>query len=290
MSHNQLLALPEGNYEINIDTEFVDGRLQWGEYTHKGEIDDIILFSAHICHPSLANDNCSGLALLAHLASRIAQQRTRYTYRFLFAPGTIGSVAWLARNEDLTERIRHGLVLSCVGDAGVPSYKRSRRGYEVIDRAMTHVLQHRSPSSQVSDFAPFGYDERQFCSPGFDLPVGSFQRSRFGEFPEYHTSADNLDFIAPRHLGDSYSAICEIIEVLESAHVRLRRRDPRCEPQLAKYGLYGKGADHDRALLWVLNLADGEHSLLDMAERAKMPFTIIRAAAAKLQASGLVWT
>lgn len=281
MPHRQYEALREGTYEVVIDSSLADGHLTYGEYLHKGEIDDEFLLSAHVCHPSLANDNCSGIALLTHLAKRMAGRRTRYSYRFLFAPGTIGAITWLARNEERVSRIKHGLVLSMVGDAGGPTYKKSRRGDAEIDRAMAHVLSQRGFSPIIEDFSPYGYDERQYCSPGFNLPVGLFQRSKFGSIPEYHTSADNLDFIRPRHLGASYRAISAAIDIVETNR-RYRNTMPKCEPQLGKRGLYGAiGGDKDAAaanmaMLWVLNLSDGTHSLLDIAERANLPFPIVQ--------------
>src|SRR5262249_47355177 len=208
-----------------------DGSLTYGEYLHQGETDEEFLFSAHICHPSLANDNCSGLALLTCLAERLASVRTHYSYRFLFAPATIGSIAWLARNEQAVNRIRHGLVVSCVGDAGGPTYKKSRRGNNAIDRAMVHVLRHMAPSATIVDFFPYGYDERQYCSPGFNLPVGLFQRSQFATFPQYHTSGDNLDFIKPAYLAASYRTICAAVDIVEN-DCRPRSTLPMCEPQL----------------------------------------------------------
>jgi aminopeptidase-like protein len=236
MAHRQLEALPDGLYEVLIDASHDDGSLTYGEYLHQGETEEEFLFSAHICHPSLANDNCSGLALLTLLAERLASLRTRYSYRFLFAPGTIGAIAWLARHERRVAAIRHGLVVSCVGDGGGPTYKKSRRGNAFIDRAMTHVLRHAAASPTILEFFPYGYDERQFCSPGFDLPVGLFQRSRFGTFPEYHTSADNLDFIRPEHLASSYRMIADLLEVVENDW-RPESASPKGEPQLGRRGL-----------------------------------------------------
>ncbi len=293
MAHNQLAALPDGVYEVLIDASLEDGSLTYGEYLHQGETDDEFLFSAHICHPSLANDNCSGLALLTHLAARLAPLKTRYSYRFVFAPGTIGAIAWLARNEHRAARIRHGLVLSCVGDGGGPTYKKSRRGDAFIDRAMIHVLQHTGQSPTILDFFPYGYDERQYCSPGFNLPVGLFQRSQFGTFPEYHTSADNLDFIRPQHLAASYRMIAAVLEIVERDW-RPRSTTPECEAQLGRRGLYSalggdrEGAAKSMAFLWILNLADGHHSLLDIAERAKLPFSVVADAAHLLKDSGLL--
>jgi aminopeptidase-like protein len=293
MAHDRLAALPEGIYEVVIDASLEDGSLTYGEYLHPGESEEEFLFSAHICHPSLANDNCSGLALLTLLAARLAPLRTRYSYRFLFAPGTIGAIAWLARNEERAARVRHGLVISCVGDGGGPTYKKSRRGDAFIDRAMTHVLQHAASAPNILDFFPYGYDERQFCSPGFDLPVGLFQRSQFATFPEYHTSADNLDFIRPEHLTASFRMIVDAIEIIEDDW-RPLSTTPKCEPQLGRRGLYAAlGGDKDgpaksMAFLWILNLADGRHSLLDIAERARMPFAVVAEAARLLKESGLL--
>lgn len=293
MAHDRLAALPDGLYEVLIDASLEDGSLTYGEYLHRGETDEEVLFSAHICHPSLANDNCSGLALLTHLAERLVPLKTRYSYRFLFAPGTIGAIAWLARNEDRVGRIRHGLVVSCVGDGGGPTYKRSRKGDAFIDRAMMHVLQQAESPPAILDFFPYGYDERQYCSPGFDLCVGLFQRSQFGTFPEYHTSADSLDFIRPEHLASSYKMIAAMLDIVETDW-RPMSTMLKCEPQLGRRGLYSAlGGDKDAAatsmaFLWVLNLSDGRHGLLDIAERAQLPFLVIAEAARLLHESGLL--
>jgi aminopeptidase-like protein len=293
ISHRQLESLREETYEVLIDSTLEDGALSYGEYLHHGAGDDEVLLSAHICHPSLANDNCSGLALLAHLAKNIGRMKTRYSYRFLFAPGSIGALTWLSRNEDKVGRIRHGLVLSCVGDGGGPTYKKSRRGDTEIDRAMARVLRHSGHRPTIIDFSPYGYDERQYCSPGFDLAVGLFQRGRFGAFPEYHTSADNLDFIRPEHLEASYRIIAGVIEVLEG-NLTFLNTCPKGEPQLGKRGLYAAiGGAKDTAastmaMLWVLNLSDGRHSLLDIAERADLPFSTVCATATLLGEHGLL--
>lgn len=294
MAHAQLETLPDGFYTAVIDASLADGSLTYGEFYHRGESEDEVLLSAHICHPGLANDNCSGLALLTHLGSRLAGEKTRYSYRILFAPGTIGALAWLSRNENgAVRRIKHGLVLSCVGDAGGPTYKKSRRGTSIIDRAMANVLFHETKTSTILEFSPYGYDERQYCSPGFDLPVGLLQRSRFGTFPEYHTSADDLDFITPGHLAESYRIVCSVLDIIENdrSYVNLA---PKGEPQLGRRGLYAalggdpKAAVKNMAMLWVLNLSDGSHSLLDIAERASMPFAVIEATARLLESHGLL--
>lgn len=293
MSHNQYMALPDGLYEVMIDSRLEKGSMSYGEFLHRGETDEEVLMSAHICHPSLANDNCSGLALLTYLASHLSRAKTRFSYRFIFAPGTIGAIAWLSRNEGNVSRIKNGLVVSCVGDGGGPTYKKSRGGNALIDRAMIHVLRHASSTPNIIDFFPYGYDERQYCSPGFDLPVGLFQRSQFATFPEYHTSADNLDFIKPDHFASSYRMITSALDIIEN-DAKMYNRFPKGEPQLGRRGLYSlvggstEGPAKSMAMLWVLNLSDGKHSLLDIAERANMPFGIISEAARMLEAEALV--
>ncbi|QKV20542.1 DUF4910 domain-containing protein [Oricola thermophila] len=292
LSHRALSALPEGTYEVFIDSDLSDGSLTYGEYLHEGQSGREFLLSAHICHPSLANDNCSGLALLTLLARTLRSRKTRYSYRFLFAPGTVGALAWLSANEDRLA-IDHGLVVSCVGDSGGPTYKSSRRGDAFIDRAMRHVLEHSGLDPVLLDFSPYGYDERQYCSPGFDLPVGLFQRSAFGTFPEYHTSADNLDFIAPEHLRTSFDIIMKVIEIVEADYTPVNL-SPKGEPQLGRRGLYSSiggdsgGVTSVMPLLWVLNLADGKHTLLDMAERSGMPFGELLRAAQLLREADLL--
>jgi aminopeptidase-like protein len=293
MAHRQFEALRDETYEVVIDSSLEDGSLTYGEYLHEGETDDEFLFSAHVCHPSLANDNCSGVALLTHLAQRMIGLKTRYSYRFLFAPGTIGAIAWLARNEERTGRIKHGLVVSMVGDGGGPTYKKSRRGDSAVDCAIAHVLRHSGLTTTIEDFSPYGYDERQYCSPGFNLPVGLFQRSKHGTIPQYHTSADNLSFIKPKHLLESYSVIAKTIDVIENDAVYCSTIS-KCEPQLGRRGLYGRIggkmdiATENMAMLWVLNLSDGAHSLLNIAERSDLPFEGLLRVAEVLRAHGLL--
>jgi aminopeptidase-like protein len=294
MPHDLLASLADGRYHVFIDSELKDGSLTYGEYFHLGTSDREFLLTTHICHPSLANDNCSGLALLTLLARDLSRRATRYGYRFLFIPGTIGSLSWLAGNEDRVGQIDHGLVVSCVGDGGGPTYKRSRRGDAFIDRAVSHVLAHSGrDTARVVDFSPYGYDERQFCSPGFNLSVGLFQRSAHGKFPQYHTSADDLTFIRPEHLADSYRMLTDVIDIVEGDWTPLNL-NPKGEPQLGRRGLYAAlGGDRSTgeramAMLWVLNLADGSNSLLAIAERSGLPFREIAAAAKLLNDHGLL--
>ncbi|MBZ5707066.1 MAG: DUF4910 domain-containing protein [Acidobacteriia bacterium] len=292
LSHKQMLGLSDGTYEVCIDSTLVDGQLTYGECFLSGRSEDEVLISCHACHPSLANDNLSGLTVATFLADFLSKQDLRYSYRFLFIPGTIGAITWLARNREAAARIRHGLVLTCLGDTGGFHYKKSRRGDAEIDRATAHVLRHCGEPSEVLDFTPYGYDERQYCSPGFNLAVGCLMRSVWGSFPEYHTSADNLDFIQPQQLAGSLRVCTSILDVLENNR-RYRNLNPYCEPQLGKRDLYrstgGDGIEAEiNARLWVLNLSDGEHSLLDVAERSGLPFATVKDAAEILSQSGLL--
>jgi aminopeptidase-like protein len=293
LSHRQLEALEDGEYEVCIDSTLAPGSLTYGEYIIRGRTDGEVLISCHCCHPSLANDNLSGIAVAVALARSLTGRSLRYTYRFLFIPGTIGSITWLALNEPVTARIQHGLVLTCVGDRGHPTYKRSRRGNALIDRAVEHVLRHSGGDYAIQDFVPYGYDERQYCSPGFDLPVGCLMRTPNGRFPEYHTSADNLEFVDPSALADTLQKCQAVVEVLEHDAV-YENLNPKCEPQLGRRGLYSgvtgrtELPGYELALLWVLNFSDGHHSLLDIAERADIPFATVRRAAEDLVRVGLL--
>jgi aminopeptidase-like protein len=292
LSHIQMLALTEGDYEVCIDSTLTNGHLTYGECFVPGRSADEVLFSTHVCHPSLANDNLSGVAVATALAEFLSERDLRYSYRLLFIPGTIGAITWLARNRQNVGRIRNGLVLTGIGDAGGFHYKKSRRGDAEIDLAAAHVLLHHGGPSEILEFSPYGYDERQYCSPGFNLPVGCLMRSVWGTFPEYHTSADNLDFIHPRQLCDSLRVCAAMIDVLEG-NSHYKNLNPFCEPQLGKRGLYrSSGGDaigkEINARLWVLNLSDGEHSILNIAERSGLPFSIIRDAAELLHQNGLL--
>src|ERR1700751_4332824 len=293
LTDRQLSNLTDGLYRVVIDSDLAPGHLSYGEMLIPGETDASVLFSCHICHPSLANDNLSGIAVATMLARHVQTLRPRHSYRFLFIPGTIGSLTWLARNEDKLGHIVHGLVLSCLGDGGGMTYKQSRRGNAAIDRIVAHVLGHDELPHSIRRFIPYGYDERQYCSPGFDLPVGCLMRTPNGEYPEYHNSADNLSLLHPESLSHSLTVLQRIVAVIEGDAV-YRSLSPKGEPQLGRRGLYGatgghRSASYDQmAMLWVLNLADGRHSLLDMAERAGLPFAHVRAAAEALIGAALI--
>jgi aminopeptidase-like protein len=293
LPHSELLKLPPGEYEVMIDSTLAPGNLTYAELPVEGEGDNEVLISTYVCHPSLANDNLSGIAVATMLAKELMERRLRHTYRFLFAPGTIGPLAWLHENRDRLDRVAHGLTLSCIGDGGNLTYKRSRRGDADVDRAMEIVLRDSGAPHRVLPWEPWGGDERQFCSPGFDLPVGSLMRTPHGEFDGYHTSADGLDRIRPESLAEAVDTCIDLVEVLESNR-RTTNLSPYGEPQLGRHGLYRSvgGAvatpDDERALLWVLNQSDGRSTLLDVARSSGLPYAVVRRAADRLEQAGLL--
>lgn len=283
LSQRQLDQMEEGQYEVCIDSTLKPGHLTYGEYRIQGEIDDEVLLSSHICHPSLCNDNLSGVAIAAVLAGMLEDVELHYSYRFVWAPGTIGAITWLALNEQVLPRIKYGLVLSCVGDPGLFTYKRSRRGNAEIDRVVEHVLQSAGDEFELMDFTPYGYDERQYCSPGIDLPMGCLMRTPNGKYPQYHTSADDLSFVTKDALSGSLSQLLRIVEILEG-NFKYLNVNSKCEPQLGRRGLYREtgGTDNSRseaAMLWMLNASDGEQSVLDIAKRSKIDFRELTEAA-----------
>ena len=293
LSQVELDTFTPGQYEVCIDATLEPGSLTYGELVLPGSSEDEVLISAHICHPSLADDNLSGIAVASFLARELAaRDDRRHTFRFLFAPGTIGAITWLAQNRESAKRIKHGLTLTCLGDSHPFTYKRTVNGSALIDRAAAHVLARSGFPQQVIDFFPYGYDERQYNSPGFRLAVGSLMRGRHGQFPEYHTSDDNLAFVSGERMAQSLAVLRDIVALLEG-NLRYRNLAPFGEPQLGSRGLYralgGTSIpDLQMAMLWVLNLSDGDHSLLDIAERANIDFSAIRAAANLLLQHGLL--
>lgn len=293
LAQRTLDSLVDGEYRVVIDSTLADGHLTYAEHVVPGRVTDEVIVSCHVCHPSLANDNLAGVAVAVALAKELAAADPHYTYRFLFAPGTIGSITWLARNAERIDKVAHGLVLACAGDRGSLTYKRSRRDDAEIDRVLRHVLRESGRPHTELEFSPYGYDERQFCSPGFNLGVGSLTRTTYAGYPEYHTSADNLDFVSPESMVDTLAVLREAFAVLDRNR-RYVNLSPYGEPQLGKRGLYdslGGRSDAKQAqlaMLWVLNLSDGEHSLLDVAERSGLPFESVAAAASALRDAGLV--
>jgi aminopeptidase-like protein len=278
LSHRQLLELPPDDYEVVIDSTLEPGHVSYAEVAIEGEGEDEVLVSTYVCHPSLANDNLSGIAVATMLARELAERRLRHTYRFLFAPGTIGPLAWLHQNRQQLDRIRHGLTLSCNTE---------------VDQAMEIVLRDSGARHRVLPWEPWGGDERQFCSPGFDLPVGCLMRTPHGDFDGYHTSADGLERIRPESLAGAVGACLELVDVLESNRP-YTNLSPHGEPQLGRRGLYRSAGgavatpDQERALLWVLNQSDGSSSLLDVARRSSLRYAVVRRAAERLEEAGLL--
>jgi len=293
LTQRQRDSLTEDEYEVCVDSTLAPGHLTYGEIVVPGASEEEILLSTHVCHPSLCNDNLSAISLAAHLARDLARRPPRHTVRFLFIPGTIGSITWLARNPDAVARVRHGLSLVCLGDASPLTYKRTWKGSAEIDRVAAVVLGATRRPHELIDFYPYGYDERQFNSPGFRLEVGSLMRGRHGRFPEYHTSADDPDFVSPAQLDEARGVVERIVRVL-GANRRLRNLAPHGEPQLGRRGIYrALGGENDPAelqmgMLWTLNMMDGGHSLLDVAERSGIAFETIERAAALLEEHGLL--
>jgi aminopeptidase-like protein len=289
MSRRQLESLEEGDYRVVVDATLEDGSLTSGEVNLRGATDAEFLLTTHVCHPALANDNLSGVVLLWALAKTLATQKLTHTFRLLWSPGTLGPLCWLARNLETLDRVEHGLVVSCVGDPGPLRYKRSRRGDAQIDRASSYVVA-RDPANIVSDWRPTGGDERQFCSPGFDLPVGTLSRTPHGLFPQYHSSADNMSLVTADALGAAFSTALGIVDLLET-NASYRNLSPYGEPQLGKRGLYQSvpdGTNPELAYLWVLSLSDETNDLLAIAERSGLPFETIRAAAETLEQHDLL--
>lgn len=277
LSQRQLDQMKDEEYEVCIDSTLKPGSLTYGEYLMQGATDDEVLISTHLCHPSLCNDNLSGVAIAARLASLLKGLDLRYSYRFVWIPGTVGAIAWLALNEHLLPRIKNGLVLSCVGDEGRFTYKRSRRGNAEIDRVVEHVLRSAEQDFELLDFTPYGYDERQYCSPGINLPVGCLMRTPNGKYPQYHTSADDLNLVTAPALAGSLFHLLRIVATLEGNY-RYLNLNSKCEPQLGRRGLYRQtggtnNSGFEEAMLWMLNLSDGDRSVLDIAERSKVGFS-----------------
>jgi aminopeptidase-like protein len=294
VSEKQLESLSDAEYEVCIDSTLAPGHLTYGEYFLPGERSEEILVSAHVCHPSLCDDNLSGIAVSSFVARALAARaRRRWSYRFLFIPGTIGSLTWLARNRERVALIRGGLTLVCLGDERGLTYKRSFGGGAEIDRAAQLALATSGRPFESIDFFPYGYDERQFNSPGFRIPVGSLMRGRHGRFDEYHTSADDLGFVRGPQLVEAYESVLAILDVLEG-NARFRSLSPYGEPQLGRRGIYrAMGGESDPealqlAMLWVLSLADGEHTLVDAAERSGLGFAVVRSAATLLERHDLI--
>ena len=272
LDQQTLDGLMPGRYHVRIDARLEPGHLSYGEAVLAGRSDHEFLLTTHICHPSMANDNLSGIAALTEAARRLASlPQLDHSIRLLFIPGTIGSITWLERNRHAVERIAGGLAVAGAGDPAPATYKRSRRGDTRIDSLMSRLV--TGAGGEVIDYYPYGYDERQFCSPGFDLPFGRLSRSIHGTYPEYHTSADDLDFVDDTTLDDTASLLVSAVQAFDR-EPRYVNVAPHGEPQLGRRGLYGSvggaiGSKSDEmAVLWLLAYSDGDRSLDDIADLA----------------------
>jgi aminopeptidase-like protein len=282
--------LPEGEYQVVVDTELLDGFLTLSEAVLPGESTDEVLISTYTCHPSLANNELSGPLVAAFLYRELARlESRRLTYRFVFLPETIGAITYLyLRGEHLKKHLVAGYVVTCIGDAGDFTYKRSRQSslsptLALVDRAAEHALEHSQKPHKILGFSPLGSDERQYGSPGFNLPIGSLMRSMYGTYPEYHTSLDNKSFISFEAMAESVEMYLSVMKVLE--HNRTYKNlFPYGEPQLGKRGLYetlGRNTipELSSAVFWLLNYADGEHDLLWIAEKSGYSMELLDKAA-----------
>jgi aminopeptidase-like protein len=284
LSQRQLDALADGVYEVCVGTRLEDGHVTYGETLIPGETEYEFLLSTYVDHPALCNDNLSGPVLLAALGQELAGTELRYSYRLLFSPATIGPLCWLSQNRERVERVRHGLVASCLGDPGGMTYKRSRRGNAEVDRAVAVVLRDSGREHTIVDWFPYGGDERQFNAPGFGMPVGALSRTPADKFPGYHSSGDDFDLVGAEWLERSLETYLAVIETVEGNRMYVNA-SPYGEPQLGKRGLYrsvGGGSSEEGALLWTLSLADGSVDLIGIAERSGLPFRAIREAADRL--------
>jgi len=296
MTHNDFVKLSDGQYEVFIDSSLKNGSLTYGEFYIKGERSDEILLTCYVCHPSLCNDNLSGMVLITMLARYLNSLTNRYSFRFLFIPETIGSITWLSINEKKIPEIKHGLVATCVGDSGPFTYKKTRMGNTELDRVVNFVLKNSDKKFKIIDFVPYGSDERQFCSTAFNMPVGSLVRSLYPLPKEYHTSADNFEFVKKENLSESFAIYLYILMILEQNQI-YKNMNPKCEPQLSKRGLYSKLGStkyklkkdmHEIVFLWILNLSDGRHTLLDIAEKSGIDFILLKKSVDILQKNNLL--
>jgi aminopeptidase-like protein len=267
----QLQKSPKKNYKVRIDSSLAPGSLTYGELLIPGKSKKEILLSTYICHPSMANNELSGPIVVTALAQWLSQQESDYSYRLLFIPETIGSIIYIHKNLDtLKSLVKAGFVVSCVGDNRDYSYVASRKGDTLADRAAKHVLNNHVTSYTSYSYLERGSDERQYCSPGVDLPVCSICRTKYGQYPEYHTSLDNLELITAEGLEGAFSVYKKVIQLLE-ANAFYKVTTP-CEPQLGKRGLYPTISTKDTkaqiaTMMNVIAYADGDNDLIALAEK-----------------------
>jgi aminopeptidase-like protein len=277
ISQKQREKLEEGQYEVYIDSELSNGSLTYGELIIKGKSKKEIFLSTYVCHPSMANNELSGIAVATYLAKWLSELKVRhYTYRFIFIPETIGSITYLSKNySNLKKKVIAGFNISCIGDERTYSYLPSRNGNTISDKVAKHVLKWIDPDYTSYTWLDRGSDERQYCAPGIDLPIASILRTKYGQYPEYHTSLDNLDsVVTPKGLDGGYWALRKALELLEKD--RVYKIKFLCEPQLGKRGLYPtlstkKSGEEVKTMMNFLTFCDGEHSLVDIAEKINLP-------------------
>jgi aminopeptidase-like protein len=292
LSHNERLKLKEGKYHVFVDSDLKKGHLTYAELIVPGKEPQEIFFSTYICHPSMANNEISGPAVMTFIASWLASQANRYTYRIIFIPETIGALTYLAQNlAILKQNVLAGFNITCVGDERAYSYIGSRYGNSLADKTALNVLSFKHPDFIKYDFLARGSDERQYCSPGIDLPIATICRSKFGTYPEYHTSLDNLDIVTPAGLEGSYNLIRDFIEALE--HNKTYKINCLGEPQLGKRGLYPtlsvktSGASV-KTMMDFIAYADGTNDLIDISNIIGKPVSSIWPIAKKLHGRGLL--
>jgi aminopeptidase-like protein len=302
--HNSLKSFNDDAYKVHIDSTLKPGSLTYGEFLIKGKIKDEILISTYICHPSLCNDNLSGIVVTTILAKLLSKIETYYSYRFLFIPETIGAITWLSKNKKNLSKIKSGLVVTCVGGNGGFTYKKTRDNNSEIDKISIDVLKHTRKKFETRDFFPYGSDERQYSSPGIDLPIGVLMRTPYYEFKEYHTADDNLDSIKKFALNDSLIMLLKIILQIEKKKPSFNRNqknetsklkseiyqnlNPYCEPQLGRRKLYRnisksrlvdkKNSENmvELSICWILNFSDGLHSLKEISQKSNLPLKLLR--------------
>jgi len=277
LSQDERDLLEEGDYLVFIDTKLFNGSLTYGEIFIKGQSDKEIFLSTYICHPSMANNELSGIVVSSYISKWLSNKRdNRFSYRFVFVPETIGSIAYLSKHHiNLKKKVVAGFNVSCVGDERSYSYLPSRNGNTISDKVAKHVLKWTDPNYVTYSWLDRGSDERQYCAPGIDLPIASLLRTKYGEYPEYHTSLDNLDnVVTPKGLEGGYWALRRALELIEKNNIY--KVNFMCEPQMGRRGLYPtlskKNSDEQiRLMMNFISLCDGEHSLLDIAEKINCP-------------------
>ena len=296
MSENMKNSLPEGKYHMYIDSELFDGVLNYAEIVIPGETYEEVFFSTYFCHPSMANNECSGPALSGELVKYVMSlPKRRYTYRFVYVPETIGSITYLSQGDHLSKLQKNmvaGFNLSCVGDNRDYSIVESRHADTLADRVLKNVLHYHTDNKYYTySFLKRGSDERQYNAPGVDLPVVGFCRSKFGEYPEYHTSADDLSLVSPEGLQGAYDVMKQVIDVLEMN--RCYQVQFLCEPQLGKRGLYpttSQKGSYDKviAIRDFIAYADGKTDLIDISDKILVPIGELIKVVKKLKVNNVI--